>query len=50
MEFAQNLRLAHLKLQMDNSAKHKANRTEIVGGLVHVTEILLKMVLNTMQS
>ena len=31
MEFSQNLCLAHLKLQMDTSAKYKANRTEIVG-------------------
>ena len=33
MEFSQNLRLAHLQLQMDTSAKYKANRTEIVGGV-----------------
>ena len=31
MEFSQNLRLAHLQLQIDTSAKYKANRTEIVG-------------------
>ena len=31
MEFSQNLRLAHLQLQMDTYAKYKANRTEIVG-------------------
>ena len=31
MECLQNLRLAHLQLQMDTSAKYKANRTEIVG-------------------
>ena len=30
MEFSQNLRLAHLQLQMDTSAKYKGNRTEIV--------------------
>ena len=34
MEFSQNLRLAHLQLQMDTSAKFKANRTETVGGVV----------------
>ena len=31
MEFSLNLRLAHLQLQMDISAKYKANWTEIVG-------------------
>ena len=31
MEFSQNLRLAHLQLQMDTSAKYKASLTEIVG-------------------
>ena len=31
MEFSQNLRLAHLQLQMDTFAKYKANPTEIVG-------------------
>ena len=32
MEFSQILRLAHLQLQMDTSAKkYKANQTEIVG-------------------
>ena len=31
MEFLQNLRLAHLQLQMDTSVKYKTNRTEIVG-------------------
>ena len=36
MEFSQNLHLAslhlvHLQLQMDTSAKYKANQTEIVG-------------------
>ena len=34
MEFSENLRLAHLQLQMDTSAKYKANRTEIVGLVV----------------
>ena len=34
MEFSQNVRLAHLQLQMDTSAKYKANRTEIVRGVV----------------
>ena len=34
MDFSQNLRLAHLQLQMDTSAKYEANRTEIVGGVV----------------
>ena len=34
MEFLHNLRLAHLKLQMETSAKYKANRTEIVAGVV----------------
>ena len=34
MEFSKNLRLAHLQLQMDTSAKYKANRTEIVEGVV----------------
>ena len=37
MEFLQNLRLAHLQLQMDTSAKYKANRTEIVGGIVRTS-------------
>ena len=60
MEFSQNLRLAHLQLQMDTSAKYKANfhkicvlhiynskwtllpsikanRTEIVGGVVRLS-------------
>ena len=37
MEFSQNLRLAHLQLQMDTSAKYKANRTEIVGGVVRTS-------------
>ena len=31
MEFSQNLRLAHLQLQMDTSARYTANQTEIVG-------------------
>ena len=34
MEFSQNLHFAHLQLQVDTSAKYKANRTEIVGGVV----------------
>ena len=34
MEFSQNLRLAHLQLQMDTPAKYKVNWTEIVGGVV----------------
>ena len=37
MEFSQNLRLAHLQFQMDTSAKYKANRTEIVGGVVQTS-------------
>ena len=40
MEFSQNLRFAHLQLQMDTSAKYKANQTEIVGGVVR-TSILM---------
>ena len=36
MEFSQNLRLAHLQLQQETSAKYKANRTEIVG-VVHTS-------------
>ena len=34
MEFSQNVCFAHLQLQMESSAKYKANRTEIVGGVV----------------
>ena len=34
MEFSQNLRLAHLQLQMDTSAKYQANWTETVGRVV----------------
>ena len=37
MEFSQNLLLAYLQLQMDTSAKYKANRTEIVGGVVRTS-------------
>ena len=37
MEFSQNLRLTHLQLQMDTSAKYKANRTETVGGVVRTS-------------
>ena len=34
MEFLQNLRLAHLQLLMNTSAKCQANQTETVGGVV----------------
>ena len=37
MEFSQNLRLAHLQLQMHTSAKYQANQTEIVGGVVQTS-------------
>ena len=37
MEFSQNLRLAHLHFQMDTSAKYKANRTEIIEGVVRTS-------------
>ena len=37
MEFSQNLSLAHLQLQMDTSAKYKASRAEIVGGVVRTS-------------
>ena len=37
MEFSQNLRLAHLQLQLDTSAKYKANWTEIVGAVVQTS-------------
>ena len=37
MEFSQNVRLANLQLQMDTSSKYKANRTEIVGGVVRTS-------------
>ena len=36
-EFSQNLRLAHLQLQMDTSAKYKENRAEIVGEVVRTS-------------
>ena len=34
MEFSQNLRLAHLQLLMNTSAKYQANWTETVGRVV----------------
>ena len=34
MDFSQNLRLAHLQLLMNTSAKFKVNQTETVGGIV----------------
>ena len=37
MEFSQNLHVAHLQLQMDLSAKYKANQTKIVGGVVRTS-------------
>ena len=37
MEFSQNVCLAHLQLQMDTSAKYKANWIEIVGGVVQTS-------------
>ena len=37
MELSQNLCLAHVQLQVDTSAKHKANQTEIVGGVVQTS-------------
>ena len=37
MEFSQKLCLAHLQLQIDTSAKYKANQTEIVGGDVQTS-------------
>ena len=37
MEFSLILCLAHVQLQMDLSAKYKANQTEIVGGIVQTS-------------
>ena len=37
MEFSQNLHLANLQLQMDTSAKYKANWIKIVGGVVRTS-------------
>ena len=34
MEFLQNVRLAHLQLLMNTSAKYQENWTETVGGVV----------------
>ena len=34
MEFLQNVRLAHVQLQINTSAKYQVNWTETVGGVV----------------